>query len=117
MPGRLRFSAVGGPTISVMAEQCPRCLHTRCGEGCECNCDAAHAESYAARLEAQIEAAETALGRAWLHGGATLAEGIARKTAAMERLAMPRQRKMPGATLTVEREDGTGETTTYGCDR
>lgn len=117
MPGRTRFSAVGGPTISAMAEPCPKCLHTRCGEGCVCNCDAAHAEAYAARLEAQIESAEIALGRAWLHGGATLAEGIARKTAAMERLAMPKPRKRPGATLIVEREDGSTETTTYGGDR
>jgi len=39
------------------------------------------------RLRATIDSAETALGRAWMHGGATLAQGVARKTAAMERLA------------------------------
>lgn len=44
-------------------------------------------------------------------------EGIRRKTEAMERLAMPTPRKRPGATLTVERGDGTEETTKYGGDR
>ena len=53
----------------------------------------------------QIRDAETALGRAWMHGGATLADGIRRKTAAMERIAMPKKRKRPGATLTIERAE------------
>ena len=65
----------------------------------------------------QIRDAETALGRAWMHGGATLAEGIRRKTSAMERIAEPKNRKRPGATIVVEDEDGTTETTTYGGDR
>lgn len=64
-----------------------------------------------------IDDAIEALGPVWMHGDATLAEGIRRKTAAMERLAMPPERKRPGATLTVERGDGSTETTTYGGDR
>lgn len=65
----------------------------------------------------QIRDAETALGRAWMYGGVSLADGIRRKTAAMERIAMPTKRKRPGATLTVEHEDGSADTTTYGGDR
>jgi len=65
----------------------------------------------------QIRDAETALGRAWMRGDVSLAEGIRRKTSAMERLAQPTMRKRPGATLTVERDDGSTETTTYGGDR
>lgn len=36
-----RFEA--GPGF-VRARECPGCGHTRCGEGCTCNCDAARAE-------------------------------------------------------------------------
>jgi len=68
-------------------------------------------------LQATIDEAVKALGPAWMYGGATLAEGIRRKTAAMERIAMPKKRKRPGATLVVERGDGSEETTTYGGDR
>jgi len=63
------------------------------------------------------EEAVLALGRAWMHGGATLAEGIRRKTTAMERLAQPKKRKRPCATLTVEYVDDSAETTTYGGDK
>lgn len=38
-------------------------------------------------LEDELSAARQALGKAWLFGGASLAEGIRRKTAAMERIA------------------------------
>ena len=68
------------------------------------------------REQTIIADAIAALGPAWMHGGVSLAEGIRRKTAAMERLAMP-TRKRAGATLTIERDDGTTETTTYGGDR
>ena len=34
----------------VMARECPDCLHTRCGEDCVCNCDAAHAEDALSRV-------------------------------------------------------------------
>ena len=34
----------------VRAKECPDCGHTRCGEGCVCNCDAARAEYEAAAL-------------------------------------------------------------------
>lgn len=63
-----------------------------------------------------IADAIAALGPAWMHGGVSLADGIRRKTAAMERLSTP-MRKRAGATLTIERDDGTTETTTYGGDR
>jgi hypothetical protein len=33
-------------------------MHTRCGEDCVCNCDAAHAEHEAATLRTQLAAAE-----------------------------------------------------------
>jgi len=68
-------------------------------------------------LAATVDEAMRATGPAWMHGGVSLAEGIRRKTAAMERLAMPAKRARPGATLTVERADGTSETTTFGGDR
>lgn len=34
----------------IRARECPDCFHTRCGESCVCNCDAAHAEYEAAAL-------------------------------------------------------------------
>lgn len=39
----------------VRAKECPNCGHTRCGEGCVCNCDAAHAEHEGAYLRAELE--------------------------------------------------------------
>lgn len=39
----------------VRARECPDCGHTRCGEDCVCNCDAAHAEHEAARLRHDLE--------------------------------------------------------------
>lgn len=39
----------------VRARECPDCFHTKCGEDCVCNCDAAHAEAEAAHLRAQVE--------------------------------------------------------------
>lgn len=102
----------------VRARECPDCGHTRCGEDCVCNCDAAHAEFEAAHLRGVVEEAVVALGPAWMHGGASLAEGIRRKTSAMERLAMePPRRRRAKATLTIERMDGTEETTTFGGNR
>nr|MCH9837010.1 hypothetical protein [bacterium] len=53
------------------------------------------------REQTIIADAIAALGPAWMHGGVSLAEGIRRKTAAMERLAMP-TRKRAGARLTME---------------
>jgi hypothetical protein len=67
-------------------------------------------------LQAIIDEAVQALGPAWMHGGVSLADGIRRKTTAMERLAMPATRRRPGATITVEYDDGRAETTTYGGD-
>lgn len=69
-----------------------------------------------ADASAALADAIAALGPAWMHGGVSLAEGIRRKTAAMERIAQPKKRKRPGATLTVEHDDGSTETTTYGGD-
>jgi len=34
----------------VRAKECPDCGHTRCGEDCVCNCDAARAEHVLAAL-------------------------------------------------------------------
>lgn len=39
----------------VRARECPDCGHTRCGEDCNCNCDAARAEHEAAALRAEVE--------------------------------------------------------------
>ena len=38
----------------VRARECPDCGHTRCGEDCTCNCDAAHAEHEASVLRQQL---------------------------------------------------------------
>lgn len=43
-------------------------------------------------LQSIINDAIRALGPAWMHGDASLADGIRRKTAAMERLAAQKQR-------------------------
>lgn len=40
----------------VRAKECPDCLHTKCGEGCTCNCDAARTEDEAAQLLEQRNA-------------------------------------------------------------
>lgn len=45
-------------------------------------------ESDVSALARIIDDAKSALGPAWLHGGASLADGIRRKTAALERLGM-----------------------------
>lgn len=37
------------------ARECPDCGHSRCGEDCVCDCDAAHAEHEAAQLHAQLQ--------------------------------------------------------------
>lgn len=42
----------------VRARECPDCFHTKCGESCVCNCDAAHAEA-AAHLRGQVENLES----------------------------------------------------------
>lgn len=49
--GERRFDV--GPGF-VRARECPDCGHTRCGEECVCNCDAAHAEHEAAVLRQRI---------------------------------------------------------------
>jgi hypothetical protein len=49
---RRRFDV--GPGY-VRARECPDCGHTRCGDGCTCNCDAAHAEHEAAALRQQLD--------------------------------------------------------------
>lgn len=38
----------------VRAKECPDCGHTKCGEDCVCNCDAARAEHEAAALRAEL---------------------------------------------------------------
>ena len=43
------------------AKECPDCGHTRCGEDCVCNCDAARAEYDAAQKDAVIKALADAL--------------------------------------------------------
>lgn len=40
----------------VRAKECPDCGHTRCGEDCVCNCDAARAEHELAQLRAEVMA-------------------------------------------------------------
>lgn len=84
----------------VRAKECPDCFHTRCGEDCVCNCDAAHAEHEAAwlrgeneRLRAEIDAlrvelvtAQHVVGEAWFRGGKTLAEAIETKCRKLEDL-------------------------------
>lgn len=45
----------------VRAKECPDCLHTKCGEDCNCNCDAARAEYEAAALRAEVEKLRGAL--------------------------------------------------------
>mgnify|MGYP001584747356 FL=1 len=39
----------------VRAVACPDCGHTKCGESCVCNCDAARAEDALARLRVEAE--------------------------------------------------------------
>jgi hypothetical protein len=39
----------------VRAKECPDCGHTKCGEDCNCNCDAAKAEHEVAELRVQLE--------------------------------------------------------------
>ncbi len=39
----------------VRARECPDCFHTKCGESCVCNCDAARAEDEAAHLRGTAE--------------------------------------------------------------
>ena len=41
----------------VRARECPDCGHTKCGESCVCNCDAAHAEYAAAMLLSALDEA------------------------------------------------------------
>lgn len=48
----------------VRARECPDCLHTRCGEGCNCNCDAARAEHELAWCRGRLEELEAVLARA-----------------------------------------------------
>lgn len=45
----------------VRAKECPDCFHTRCGEDCVCNCDAARAEDEAAALRGENERLRKAL--------------------------------------------------------
>jgi hypothetical protein len=58
---RRRFDV--GPGF-VRARECPDCGHTRCGDDCTCNCDAAHAEHEAATLRRQLAEAEGVTARA-----------------------------------------------------
>lgn len=51
--GERRFDV--GPGF-VRAKECPDCFHTRCGEDCACNCDAAHAEVEASWFRAALDA-------------------------------------------------------------
>jgi hypothetical protein len=53
----------------VRARECPDCAHTRCGEGCVCNCAAAHAEHEAAVLRVQLEKALAEIDRLNATGG------------------------------------------------
>lgn len=39
----------------VRAVECPDCGHTKCGESCVCNCDAARAEDECGRLRVEVE--------------------------------------------------------------
>lgn len=41
----------------VRAKECPDCSHTRCGEDCNCDCDAAHAEHEVAVLRELLDEA------------------------------------------------------------
>lgn len=52
MSGKRVFDV--GPGF-VRAKECPDCFHTRCGDDCVCNCDAARAEYEAAFHLASLE--------------------------------------------------------------
>lgn len=74
----------------VRARECPDCGHTRCGEDCTCNCDAARAECEAAALRQRAEALE----RQWHDAEAALAlEADERRCAEVE-LAAERDLKL-----------------------
>lgn len=60
----------------VRARECPNCGHTRCGEACVCNCDAAHAEYEAAHLRGVIDGL--------VSGSGTLRELVSNAVAAAE---------------------------------
>jgi hypothetical protein len=55
----------------VRARECPDCGHTRCGERCVCNCDAAHAEHEAAVLRGQLDKALAEIDRLNATGAAS----------------------------------------------
>jgi hypothetical protein len=62
----------------VRAKECPDCGHTRCGESCVCNCDAARAEYDLAAAKAEIARLSTELEEALEQSsdnGAHAAEG------------------------------------------
>lgn len=56
--GERRFDV--GPGF-VRAKECPDCFHTKCGEDCVCNCDAAHAETEAAWFRGALDGARAQL--------------------------------------------------------
>jgi hypothetical protein len=68
---RRRFDV--GPGF-VRARECPDCGHTRCGDDCTCNCDAAHAEHEAAALRKRLDGAGDEVSKLFVESEALRAE-------------------------------------------
>lgn len=79
------------------------------GRECElptmCRREPEWAASRIAKLSMDLEAARAALGEAWLHDGATLAEGIRRKTRALESMPGARAVALVDAIVAAHRDD------------